>query len=155
MKNTFINEYNRNKRRGKVIDYDSTTIKPENENPDYPLHADLDYELHNSELSDEILLAINSLPDEYRSIMLLCYVDEFKYEELADIYDIPIGTVRSRLARARSLLKVKLKSYASSHGFDTESEKWKIKSKSFSNHSPIITICFVICNNDKKTNLKC
>ncbi len=120
MKNTFINEYNQKKRRGKVIDYDSATIKTENENPDYPLHADLDYELHNAELGDEILLAINSLSDEYRSIMLLCYVDEFKYEELADIYDIPIGTVRSRLARARSLLKVKLKSYASTHGFDTE-----------------------------------
>ena len=120
MKNTFINEYNQKKRRGKVVDYDSATLKTEHENPDYPLHADLDYELHNSELGDEILLAINSLSDEYRSIMLLCYVDEFKYEELADIYDIPIGTVRSRLARARSLLKVKLKSYASSHGFDTE-----------------------------------
>jgi RNA polymerase sigma-70 factor (ECF subfamily) len=48
----------------------------------------------------------------------LCYVEEFQYEELAAIFDIPIGTVRSRLSRARTLLKDKLKSYAKDMGYN-------------------------------------
>ncbi|MGC8893697.1 MAG: RNA polymerase sigma factor [candidate division WOR-3 bacterium] len=49
--------------------------------------------------------ALASLPPEHREILLLFYFDELKYEEIAEALDIPMGTVKSRLARAKSALK--------------------------------------------------
>ncbi len=49
--------------------------------------------------------ALASLPAEHREILLLFYFDELKYEEIAEALDIPMGTVKSRLARAKSALK--------------------------------------------------
>jgi RNA polymerase sigma factor (sigma-70 family) len=74
-------------------------------------------ELFGNMMGDEVMIAINELPRDFRTIMILCYVEEFQYEELAAIFDIPIGTVRSRLSRARGLLKDKLKEYAKTVGF--------------------------------------
>jgi RNA polymerase sigma-70 factor (ECF subfamily) len=50
-------------------------------------------------------------------IIILCDLEEFSYEEMARILDIPIGTVRSRLHRARAILKESLASYAKSKGY--------------------------------------
>jgi RNA polymerase sigma-70 factor (ECF subfamily) len=50
-------------------------------------------------------------------VIILCDLEGFKYEEMAKILDIPIGTVRSRLHRARNLLKEKLSEYAKSMGY--------------------------------------
>jgi DNA-directed RNA polymerase specialized sigma24 family protein len=52
-------------------------------------------------------------------VIILCDLEGFKYEEMAKILDIPIGTVRSRLHRARGLLKEKLNEYAKSMGYKT------------------------------------
>jgi hypothetical protein len=51
------------------------------------------------------------------NFIILCDLEGFTYEEMAKILDIPIGTVRSRLHRARNLLKEKLQEYASSMGY--------------------------------------
>jgi len=68
-------------------------------------------------VGDEVTSAINSLPVDFRTIILLCDIQEFSYEEIAKIVDIPVGTVRSRLFRARNMLKAKLRKYASEHGY--------------------------------------
>ena len=60
---------------------------------------------------------INSLPLDFRAVILLCDIEGFTYEEIASIIDVPIGTVRSRLFRARNLLKEKLTNYARDHGY--------------------------------------
>jgi RNA polymerase sigma factor (sigma-70 family) len=122
MKNTFINEYKRKKRQGKHIDYEE--IKTFHDEEDSPLtsYTDLRIELFTNMMGDEMMEAVNKLPVEYRTILLLCYVEEFQYEELAAIFDIPIGTVRSRLARARGLLKNELNTYASSLGYGKNTE---------------------------------
>lgn len=60
-------------------------------------------------MGDEVTNAINSLPIDFRTVILLCDVEGFTYEEIAKILDVPIGTVRSRLFRARNDLKDKLK----------------------------------------------
>lgn len=52
--------------------------------------------------------AIEELPDEYRIVSLLYFLNEFSYEEIAEAAEIPIGTVRSRLHRGRHLLQKKL-----------------------------------------------
>jgi RNA polymerase sigma-70 factor (ECF subfamily) len=56
---------------------------------------------------------------DFKTVIILCDLEGFKYEEMAKILDIPIGTVRSRLHRARGLLKEKLSEYARSMGYKT------------------------------------
>lgn len=57
-------------------------------------------------LTDEALLAaLGRLPGHYRSILILADVEEFSYKEIAEIEQIPIGTVMSRLSRARAALR--------------------------------------------------
>ena len=65
--------------------------------------------------SPEIVNAMAKLPEEYRSAIILCDVEGFAYQEIADILDIPIGTVRSRLNRARGKLQTLLLEYVKEH----------------------------------------
>lgn len=58
--------------------------------------------------ADEILAALTELPDIYRLAVQLCDVEQMSYEEVAQALDCPIGTVRSRLFRARALLRTRL-----------------------------------------------
>jgi len=60
---------------------------------------------------------LNALPVDFRIVIILCDLEEFTYDEMAKILDIPIGTVRSRLHRARNLLRDNLLEYATSRGF--------------------------------------
>ena len=86
-------------------------------------YKDLRMEIFENLLGDEVTIAINSLPIDFRTVILLCDVEGFTYEEIAKIIDIPIGTVRSRLHRARNMLKEKLKNYAESLGFEDKRSK--------------------------------
>jgi RNA polymerase sigma-70 factor (ECF subfamily) len=65
---------------------------------------------------EKIHQAIHELPDEFRTTLVLCDVDEFSYAEIAVITQVAIGTVRSRIARARNLLQEKLWIYAGELG---------------------------------------
>ena len=68
-------------------------------------------------IGDEVANALNALDVDFRTIIILCDLEGFTYEEMAKILDIPIGTVRSRLHRARNLMKDKLREYAKNMGF--------------------------------------
>lgn len=69
-------------------------------------------------LTDEdILAALDRIPVDFRSVILLVDVEEFSYKEAAGILSIPIGTVMSRLSRGRNLLKEQLADVARSYGF--------------------------------------
>ena len=74
-------------------------------------------------MGDEVTNAINALPVDFRVVLLLCDIEGFTYEEIAKIVDIPIGTVRSRLHRARNMLKVELRNYAASLGYQDKRSK--------------------------------
>lgn len=65
---------------------------------------------------DEVIAALNKLPEHYRSVVLLADVHEFDYKEVAEILEIPIGTVMSRLSRARTQLKKSLAKTAVGYG---------------------------------------
>jgi len=58
--------------------------------------------------ADEIIAALTELPDIYRMAVQLCDVEQMSYEEAAQALECPIGTVRSRLFRARALLRTRL-----------------------------------------------
>ncbi len=55
----------------------------------------------------EILKTLSFLPEEYRMVLTLYYVDDCTYAEIADIMECPLGTVRSRLSRGKKFLKNK------------------------------------------------
>jgi RNA polymerase sigma-70 factor (ECF subfamily) len=63
-------------------------------------------------VDSEIIEALHSLPEEYRSTLLLVDIEELTYEEAATLLDCPISAVRSRLSRARRLLQAVLSIYA-------------------------------------------
>mgnify|MGYP001394944627 CR=1 FL=1 len=72
-------------------------------------------------LTDEdILSAIARVPQRFSQIVLLADVEEFAYKEIANVLQIPIGTVMSRLHRGRRLLRQELSGYAGQFGIATE-----------------------------------
>ncbi len=71
-----------------------------------------------TELTDqEILRALDAIPAKFREVVLLCDVEEFSYREIQDILGIPIGTVMSRLNRARLMLRESLAHRRLENGF--------------------------------------
>ncbi len=67
-----------------------------------------------------ILQALSKLPEEMRTTLLLCDLDGFTYEEIAEILQCPLGTVRSRIARARGQLAKQLAAHAAALGIGRE-----------------------------------
>lgn len=70
---------------------------------------------------DEVNRFLAELPPEFRIALVLCDVEGFSYLEISQVLDCPIGTVRSRISRARSHLKEKLYTYARSLGYVRDS----------------------------------
>ena len=69
---------------------------------------------------DEVKKFLAELPDEFRTAILLCDVEGMSYQEISDVLECPVGTIRSRLFRARSYLKERLYDYAKSLGYVKE-----------------------------------
>jgi RNA polymerase sigma-70 factor (ECF subfamily) len=76
-------------------------------------------EVINRFLDEDIAKALSSLPEEFRVAVVLCTIEGHTYEEIAATLTIPIGTVRSRLARGRSLLQKNLYQHALERGWIT------------------------------------
>ncbi len=118
LKNSFINDYRKKSKEPSKIDYQEVeTVYNSNEDAEVESTTDLRIEAVQDLIGDEVATALNSLPVDFRTVIILCDIEGFTYEEMAKILDIPIGTVRSRLHRARNLLKEKLRSYAKSMGY--------------------------------------
>jgi RNA polymerase sigma factor (sigma-70 family) len=120
LKNNFINDYRKKSRGPSKVEFEwvEQSISGEDEAAEPAYFADLRAETVNDMLGDEITAALQSLPVDFRMIIILCDLEEFSYEEMAKILDIPIGTVRSRLHRSRAVLKTKLVNYAKTKGYN-------------------------------------
>jgi RNA polymerase sigma-70 factor (ECF subfamily) len=68
----------------------------------------------------EILEAIDALPEEYRMAVVLSDLEGFSYNEVAEMMEVPVGTVKSRLFRGRRQLQKRLYEYAVSEGYIEE-----------------------------------
>ena len=115
MRNTYINDYRRLKRLPDHVEYDEQIsafqmVRDEKDPGEIPGEI----------FEDEIAGAIAALPEKFKSVIVLRDVEDLPYEEIADALDIPIGTVRSRLHRARAILFEKLKEYARERGYKVE-----------------------------------
>lgn len=123
LKNSFINEYRKKSKQPAKVDYQEVETFYNSDDVDYQSTTDLRAESVKDMLGDEISNALNALAVDFRTVIILADLEGFTYEEMAKILDIPIGTVRSRLHRARNLLKDQLKEYAQSMGYNTDEEE--------------------------------
>ncbi|HEY9007588.1 sigma-70 family RNA polymerase sigma factor [Ohtaekwangia sp.] len=119
LKNSFINDYRKKSKEPSKVDYQEVESYYNSEEVDRQITPDLRVEALKDMIGDEISNALNALDVDFRTVIILCDLEGFKYEEMAKILDIPIGTVRSRLHRARNLLKEKLSEYAKQMGYKT------------------------------------
>jgi RNA polymerase sigma-70 factor (ECF subfamily) len=118
LKNSFINDYRKKSKEPSKVDYQEIeTTYNSSEDAEVEHTTDLRYDAVQDMIGDEVANGLNSLPVDFRTVIILCDIEGFTYEEMAKILDIPIGTVRSRLHRARNLLKDKLRDYAATMGY--------------------------------------
>ena len=117
LKNSFINDYRKKVKEPNKVDYQEVESYYNSDDVERQITPDLRVEALRDMIGDEISNALNALDVDFRTVIILCDLEGFKYEEMAKILDIPIGTVRSRLHRARQLLKEKLSDYARSMGY--------------------------------------
>ena len=117
LKNSFINEYRKKAKQPNKVDYEDIVAYQDADEDRGGVVFDLREDIFDGMMGDEITMALNSLPVDFKTAILLCDIEGFTYEEISKIIDIPIGTVRSRLHRARNMLKESLKGYAEKMGF--------------------------------------
>ncbi len=114
LRNTFINEFRSAQRRPTPVEYDEVA--------DRSVFAEVsavDPEGHFFDrlIDKEVIAAIDGLPDEFRVPIVLSDLEGLSYQEIAEVMEIPVGTVKSRLFRARKRLQVKLLDYALEMGY--------------------------------------
>jgi RNA polymerase sigma-70 factor (ECF subfamily) len=97
--NVFLDEVRRKRRRPVVA-------LPEN--PDLVVPPSVAADEASEALSDEVQHALQALPDEFRTAVVLCDVVGLSYDEISEAQGIPVGTVRSRIHRGRRLLRTAL-----------------------------------------------
>jgi RNA polymerase sigma-70 factor (ECF subfamily) len=109
--NTFINGYRRKKREREIMGQVQVQVR------DQPRWAHDDDGRRREGLSDQVEAALAALPEEFRTVVLLVDGNGLSYKEAADALDCPIGTVMSRLHRARKRLQADLRAYAMEEGY--------------------------------------
>jgi RNA polymerase sigma-70 factor (ECF subfamily) len=116
-KNSFINRYRKQSREPDKVRYDDIEEFYETLRPASVDANNLEETLFSTLLDDEVTTALQSLPESFRTVLILSDIESMTYEEIAEILDCPIGTVRSRLHRARKVLRDQLFDYAKNKGF--------------------------------------
>lgn len=122
--NTYISSYRKAVREPRTISADS--------NPEFSLYdaiadtgATPEAQLLDGLPDDEVREALDGLPEQFRIAVLLSDVEGFRYQEIADITGVSVGTVMSRLHRGRKALQHALWDYARKRGLVNEADPWK------------------------------
>ncbi len=120
LKNSYINNYRRKSKKPQQVDYDEVATFYETIRAERTDTSDLEDTMYRELIDDDITNALDQIPEDFRTVVLLCDVEDFTYEEIANMLDVPIGTIRSRLHRGRNLLKAQLLEYAEDRGYVEE-----------------------------------
>jgi RNA polymerase sigma-70 factor (ECF subfamily) len=121
MTNIFINNYRAKSRTPQVVElqdvddnflFGQLSALGPSENPEQHFFAKV--------FDDDVKKAIEELPEDFRLVVVLSFLEGFSYEEIAEIAGLQIGTVKSRLHRGRKLLQKSLWEYAIKNGFIKE-----------------------------------
>jgi RNA polymerase sigma-70 factor (ECF subfamily) len=116
--NCFLSKYRKTKREGQTVDIEDTPelylyqrsrgAQPGTDDPASVVLTKLE--------TEHVAQAIQALPDEFRVVATLYFVEDLSYQEIAEICECPVGTVRSRLHRGRRMLQKALWSVAEERG---------------------------------------
>lgn len=125
MTNTYINSYRKSQREPSQL--------PTEEITDFQLYSTSSHQssgLESAEVEalkslpdNDITAALNNLSEDYRMVVYYVDIEGLPYKEVAEILDVPIGTVMSRLHRGRKQLRSALKEVALSYGIGAKDEK--------------------------------
>jgi RNA polymerase sigma-70 factor (ECF subfamily) len=123
-KNSYINSYRRKRYEPLLMDFqnepslwNSVPDAGEPWGPHPEISDDTTYQMQTGFLSDEVIRALDTLPREYQTALILSDIEAYTYEEIAEFTRAPIGTVRSRIHRGRRMLADRLEQYASAQGY--------------------------------------
>ncbi len=117
LKNSYINNYRKKSKKPQEVDYDEVSTFYETIRAERTDTSDLEDKMFRDLIDDDLSRALDKIPEDFRTVVLLCDVEDFTYEEIANMLDVPIGTIRSRLHRGRNLLKAELMEYAAKRGY--------------------------------------
>jgi RNA polymerase sigma-70 factor, ECF subfamily len=132
MKNTFINNYRKRQQSPAFSDFADIEESFESQvNEDSVRQIkNPEEELLENVLDQDVQLALDRLPPDYRMVVILADLEGFSYKEIADILEVPVGTVMSRLYRGRRLLEAAMLEFARDHGYLREGvEPAKMRSR--------------------------
>jgi RNA polymerase sigma-70 factor, ECF subfamily len=132
MKNTFINNYRKRQQSPAFSDFADIEESFESQvSEDNVRQAkNPEEELLENVLDQDVQLALDRLPPDYRMVVILADLEGFSYKEIADILEVPVGTVMSRLYRGRRLLEAAMLEFARDHGYLREGvEPAKMRSR--------------------------
>jgi RNA polymerase sigma-70 factor (ECF subfamily) len=116
MQNLHVSRSEREKRQPHAVDDQQLTSVGQ---PEQVAEPSGDAAVFDS-MDEHLVTALDDLPDEYQQVMLLWGVEGLSYKEIATVLDVPIGTVMSRLHRARQRLSEQLRGYAREQGLIRE-----------------------------------
>lgn len=125
LKNSYINDYRKAVKEPNKVDYEDVQNFYENVKSDEIDSKHYEQDAFSNLLDDEITKVLSALPEDFRTAIILSDIEGFTYEEIADFVDIPVGTVRSRLHRARKMLYAQLYDYAKDRGFVSKRKEKK------------------------------
>jgi RNA polymerase sigma-70 factor (ECF subfamily) len=117
--NTYINRYRQKARQPQQQDFSKVEFShgDDSKGRDEKFETHFDESLYRELFEDEIREALDGLSYDFRTVVLLCDVEGFSYKEIAAIIGKPIGTVMSRLSRARQQLQAQLAEFARREGY--------------------------------------
>jgi RNA polymerase sigma-70 factor (ECF subfamily) len=116
--NVFYTHVSKQKRASvavETLDHEADQNSDVMDSPCWDLSS-LDWEL----VDDRLKHAIDDLPEHYREVLLLWAVEGLRYREVAEVLDVPIGTIMSRLYRARAILSEQLSQLAAENGIKVD-----------------------------------
>ena len=96
------------KRKRRKTTYLSQMSKEERQYEIPAVQDDVDQSLHNEFINDRIQSAINSLPEHFKLVIILRDIQELSYDDISNIVEVPLGTIKSRINRARIQLQAEL-----------------------------------------------
>jgi len=115
---TFIHGYRRQKREREILEgVTRDDVAKELSSETNQRHAEAPEQAYLEQLfSDDVLAALDSLPEEFRTVVVLCDIEGLSYKDISEAISSPVGTVMSRLYRGRRILETKLLALAVEQG---------------------------------------
>lgn len=117
LRNAYINGYRKKTRQPYISSIEEEQKEGATSTANKVGSDDLRKTLFDKTLGDEVTKALAELPEEFREIIVMCDIEDLTYDEISKTLDLPLGTVRSRIFRARNMLKTLLKNYATGLGY--------------------------------------